>query len=168
MLRGMITVFDAALVKQVGRMPPSFHVPFVWLGRFTSPILWASYLVMFTLIRDATGAVPPETLLILLVLPLATVMKLFIRRQRPPTLYAENMRVRSYSFPSSHAYSAALAGGYVGQSLLGAGLMLGGMVTLLVVLVIGISRIALGAHYPSDVVSGWIMGALALLLVLSL
>ncbi|HET8883957.1 MAG TPA: phosphatase PAP2 family protein, partial [Candidatus Saccharimonadales bacterium] len=108
--------------------------------------------------------------LVLIFLPLSTVVKLFVRRARPQTIYTETMKIKTYSFPSSHAYSAALAGGYMAAM---AYALLpdpwNGIVSLIVIAVIaaiGISRVHVGAHYPSDVTVGWMAGIAVLLVIL--
>lgn len=63
--------------------------------------------------------------------------------------------VHSYSFPSGHA-----AGNLI---LFGAIAMLGRrrtgwIIALFFILVIGISRVWLGVHWPSDVMAGWVEG----------
>ena len=63
--------------------------------------------------------------------------------------------VHSYSFPSGHSAGnmmffgalALLAGGRIAQALAAA-----------MILMIGVSRVWLGVHWPSDVLAGWIEG----------
>lgn len=69
----------------------------------------------------------------------------------------------SFSFVSSHAsnsISAAIIFGYFYKKLIS--------VLTITVLIIGISRPYLGVHYPSDIISGWITGALTAGLILIL
>jgi len=63
----------------------------------------------------------------------------------------------SFGFPSNHAQSAACIWGFMAASLRrrwiwGIGLIL--------IVLIGLSRIYLGVHFLSDVLGGWIIGAL--------
>lgn len=80
------------------------------------------------------------------------------------------MKIKSYSFPSSHTYSATIAGGYLAFlsfALLPMpiGLLAGSLFAILIV-AIGISRIHVGAHYPTDVTAGWMLGAIVLFAVI--
>lgn len=93
----------------------------------------------------------------------STVLKLFYVRPRPD-LVPHGMEVFTASFPSGHAMMSAIAyltlAGLLARVERGRGvkiltLALGVFVTLLV----GISRIYLGVHWPSDVVAGWCVGA---------
>lgn len=59
----------------------------------------------------------------------------------------------SSSFPSGHAASAAAFATAVGQELPALSLPLRVLAGL-----VGFSRISTGAHYPSDVVGGWLLG----------
>jgi len=95
-----------------------------------------------------------------------SILKLFFRRARPLTDYVLHMRFSSFSLPSGHAVGGVVTYGTLGY-LLAAVLALpvvfiGG---LLLALLIGISRVYLGAHYPSDVIAGWILGSVGLLTV---
>jgi undecaprenyl-diphosphatase len=58
------------------------------------------------------------------------------------------------SFPSAHAADTAAAAAVVSW----AAPPVAPLAIALVVLV-GISRVYLGVHYPSDVVAGWVLGA---------
>lgn len=94
---------------------------------------------------------------------LSTVLKLVYQRPRPD-LVPHGMEVFTASFPSGHATMSAIA--YLTLATLVARvdrnrgvkalvLALGVAMTLLV----GISRIYLGVHWPSDVLAGWCIGA---------
>ncbi|RZS90018.1 undecaprenyl-diphosphatase [Motilibacter rhizosphaerae] len=101
-------------------------------------------------------------LTVLLSDPLDTLVKELVRRSRPsfdhPVLV-----LHSWSFPSGHALGSVVGVG----ALLLVGLpavprrarrpliALG----VAVVLLVGFARIALGVHYVSDVVGGWLLGA---------
>jgi undecaprenyl-diphosphatase len=68
------------------------------------------------------------------------------------------------AFPSGHA-SVSLAVGLVVAAVAGGGLRRGGIALALGALV-GLSRIALGVHWVSDVVAGWALGGGCACLVL--
>jgi undecaprenyl-diphosphatase len=97
-------------------------------------------------------------------------VKLVVQRPRPPL---EDARIvqGGFSFPSGHSTLAATVYGTVAYLLI-RGIrqdrwkVLVGSGAVLVVLAIGVSRIYLGVHYPSDVLAGWAAGALWVVLVL--
>jgi undecaprenyl-diphosphatase len=66
------------------------------------------------------------------------------------------------SFPSGHAFTAALGAGVVLLSVLPLlsrrGRAIAWTIAALVPLAVGYSRIALGVHWVSDVVAGWLLG----------
>ena len=72
--------------------------------------------------------------------------------------------VGGWSFPSGAAQGAMLFGGlffYVSKSVRTR------IIALLYIFVIGLSRVYLGVHYPTDVLAGWIIGLLLLLIFIS-
>lgn len=106
-------------------------------------------------------------LIALLLSPVAELSKLITRRHRPETLYAQNMRFKTYSFPSGHSYISALVFGFLAiaaAAWLPFGWLIAAALVALIFLV-GVSRVYLGAHFPSDVVAGWTLGAAAQYLV---
>jgi len=90
------------------------------------------------------------------------VLKLAFHRPRPVAFFG--LSPNSYSFPSGHAFgslcfygvlaaiSAARARGKAAKSCIWIG-------AVLLIGMIGLSRIYLGVHYPSDVIAGYCAGA---------
>jgi undecaprenyl-diphosphatase len=85
----------------------------------------------------------------------ANLLKIVFHTSRPFTtlgivpLYMES----TYSFPSSHAAifaSLALSLYFVHKRF--------GLLFIVIALLIGLSRIVIGVHYPVDVISGWLLG----------
>ena len=87
-------------------------------------------------------------------------LKLIVGRARPdlvPHLAAET----SLSFPSGHSSNAAAVSLAIGWVLVRDGAR-PGLVwppALLFVAMVGVSRIVLGVHWPTDVMAGWCVGA---------
>lgn len=88
-----------------------------------------------------------------------TVFKLLMQRTRPSDLYSG---IEAYSFPSGHATSNMVLYGIlayiIGRKLPGAGRYAVYSTAAVVVFLIGISRIYLAAHWPSDVLAGLLYG----------
>jgi membrane-associated phospholipid phosphatase len=92
------------------------------------------------------------------------VLKLAVERPRPDHALTET---NGFSFPSAH--SATSVAVYATLTLLAARAVSGRLRVLvaiaggLVVVAIGLTRIYLGAHYPTDVLAGWLTGAVVVL-----
>jgi membrane-associated phospholipid phosphatase len=99
-------------------------------------------------------------------------LKMSLHRRRPYGLIIETLGVRSYSFPSGHAFGTVIFYGLLAYLDIKywarpGDIAIAAALTVLIVL-IGISRVYLSAHYPSDVIAGWLLGSLSLLIVVSL
>ena len=93
--------------------------------------------------------------------------KVFMARNRPDLLEPVLIE-RGFSFPSGHSLLSMVAYGVIGVLVIRSPLPLGvrrGVVAVLavVVLLVGLSRVWLGVHYPTDVLAGWTAGAVIVL-----
>lgn len=170
-MRGAIRKLDAFLGEMIGRLPESWHTWLNALSIVASPPAWA----VVALIGAGVASYKSDYFLtvlsagVLIALPLSEFIKMLVRRQRPVSLYVETMRLRSYSFPSSHAYGASLGAGYLlvyaAQFVSGPGLYVLAAVLAGIVVMIALSRVYLKAHFPSDVIAGLGMGVLVVILI---
>jgi len=140
---------------------------FTFLGEPTV-LVGAGFLVAAWLWRRKRLHLALALLLVILVgRGLSEVQKYWIARARP-TLEPHLVVVKTSSFPSGHAASSmifyltlalALTAGTRWQRLAAA-------LAIALSFLIGISRVMLGVHWPSDVVGGWTFGMLWVLLTL--
>lgn len=93
---------------------------------------------------------------------IGTLLKLGIERPRPE-LVSHLMHESSYSFPSGHAMMSAVT--YLTLGALATRALRDRAARIYVLclavattLMVGVSRIYLGVHWPSDVLGGWCMG----------
>lgn len=87
-------------------------------------------------------------------------LKHWFVRQRP-TLFDEITRPETFSFPSGHSTSAVQIWGAIAAVLIALHPRLRPVivpVTLLLIAGIGLSRVYLGVHWPTDVVAGFAAG----------
>jgi undecaprenyl-diphosphatase len=91
------------------------------------------------------------------------VLKYTFQRQRPVPFFGD--APHSYSFPSGHALVSfcfyAVLAGLIADRVRPLFLrILVGVIAAVLVIAIGISRIYLGVHYPSDVIAGYLAAAM--------
>lgn len=99
------------------------------------------------------------------------VLKQLFQRPRPELWAVTGFRPGTFSFPSGHAtvslcYFGVLA--WLSFRLLKPGLVrwLGSALMIFCIVIVGLSRIYFGVHYPTDVIGGYISGAFWLVILL--
>jgi membrane-associated phospholipid phosphatase len=94
--------------------------------------------------------------------------KLVLHQPRPfwvdPVVRAYNAET-SFGIPSGHAVDATVVFGGIAAWI---GKLWAWVVAILLILYIGISRVVIGVHFPTDVLAGWLLGAIILLVYLKL
>jgi undecaprenyl-diphosphatase len=89
---------------------------------------------------------------------LETIGKAAVGRHRPVFEQAVATATGA-SFPSGHALTSFVAFGLLVVLTPRRLRLVAGAVAVIAVGLVGFSRLALGVHYPSDVVGGWLLGA---------
>jgi len=144
----MVRVFDA--ITQIGSpitlgIMAAVGAFLLWrAGRRTMMVAWLAAFVGDVLLNE--------------------VLKRVVHRARPE-FGTRFLHGHSYSFPSGHAMGSMVAYGMLAY-VLAHGAYPGRVprwtlyaIAAAIVLLVGLSRIVLGVHYPSDVLGGWAAGA---------
>lgn len=164
--RDVLRAFDQGVIASVRSEP--LVAPLGWLHAATDlgATRWVAALAVVVGIVEIAAGRPRVGLAAAATIGLASLanssLKLVVGRARPDEL-APLVVEPGYSFPSGHSLSATVAYGVIailiGRSALPAPLRAACIgVLALLVLVVGLSRVYLGAHYPTDVLGGWLTG----------
>jgi undecaprenyl-diphosphatase len=132
------------------------------LGGTTVITLMVAGVTIFLLLRRQWKSAGFVLVAVLGGLAISLLLKEFYDRARPD-IYAHQSHTSTSSFPSGHSANAAVA--YLTMAILLAKLvesakmkayvLAGG---LLIPLLVGLSRIFVGVHWPTDVLAGWLIG----------
>lgn len=97
---------------------------------------------------------------------LSIILKFLFRRERPNI--QQLIEITGFSFPSGHAYMSMIVYGYIiyllGENTKGIIRTIFETLFVLLVVLIGISRIYLGVHYVTDILFGYSLGLLSLII----
>jgi membrane-associated phospholipid phosphatase len=167
-IKQLVVQFDAKILGSVQHWPGWLYAPMAAASLIGNPItLWVvAGMVAFFSWQNAQ-----QPTLIVMGAAVATmgansILKHFIHRPRPDTLYVSNMWFKTSSFPSGHTFGSTVVIGLLGflavQFLSGAEQIIVPVLLATLIVTIGISRVYLGAHYPSDVAAGWLLGSAVL------
>lgn len=97
-------------------------------------------------------------------------LKLIFRRERPIDMLVQE---KGYSFPSGHSFVAVAFYGFLIYLIINSNWnkkvkIVSSLFLTVLILLIGISRIYLGVHYPSDVTAGFIGGTIYLIIFIEI
>ncbi len=166
--------FDETIAAWINQIP-SFLSPVMVAASFVGhPVVVISLAVISAIAAWVKGysLVAYAMLATIVALGGNTILKYIFHRTRPETIYVENMKIQSYSFPSGHAFGATVFYGLLAYlayvHLPSPWNIIIPAVLVAVILLVGISRVYLGAHFPSDVVMAWIVGVISLAIIIKL
>lgn len=169
-MRSFIHQFDRAADQWVGRLPRRVSPLLRTASMLGHPVV--VYIIAAGLLY--TGLAYADQMLQLAACIIAathvtsSLLKLTFGRRRPAAYSPRWWTVKTHSFPSGHAAGSSVAYGtlvlVVSHLQIPFAIILVPLV-LAWVAIIGVSRIYLGAHYASDVVAGWVLGAVGIMLI---
>jgi membrane-associated phospholipid phosphatase len=81
---------------------------------------------------------------------------LFAHPRPPQSLWLSGVSASNYSLPSGHAQTAAVLWGWLALKLRRRWFA---VLAVAIIILVGISRVYLGVHWPGDVLAGWLIGA---------
>lgn len=167
-----VSKFDKIAINLLARLPTGLRPFFRIISHIGHPIPTSCIgggIALWGVVQH-TPALFFSGVSVWVALLISTVLKRTIERSRPLTEYVTAMRIPSFSFPSGHTTGSTISFGllaYLAHALLPHPLNYIAFfpLTALVILV-GLSRVYLGAHYPTDVVGGWALGGAILAIVI--
>jgi len=168
----MISIIDETIynvIIQLFSVPTTLIMTFIsYLGSATTLILLSIVFLVF--LKDKKLALSISINLIL-VYAINVILKVIVARPRPEILRL--VHETSYSFPSGHAMVATGFYGYliyIAYNKISKQSIRNTVIAFLsiLILLIGVSRIYLGVHYATDVIGGFIIGIIYLVLYIKI
>lgn len=160
-----ITSFDQLVTNWVYQLYPKATAFFLWITKFgnTVTVILLFIVISFLLIYGkcyveaiwlASGFISMSGIL-------NPLLKIVISRERPTLEHL--VTETSYSFPSGHALTSMVLYGTIFLLIplffhSKTGQIIMKILLISLILLIGISRIYLGVHFPSDILAGYCLG----------
>lgn len=171
-MKTFVRAFDDKLTRQIKSWSGWMQRPMLAITNSGQPLtvlLFTNVLLVWAY-AHRLDSLAMACLVVLFTVIITTALKVLLRRSRPETDYVARMWFKSYSFPSGHSAAATVGFGFLAYLLYHTvasplGVILAAIVAIYAVLV-GISRIYLGAHYPSDVLGGMLLGGTGLAVIM--
>jgi len=166
MLKDAIIRFDTAVTTYVSHWPAWIQTPMLVITNVGQPIIMAIAAVIAGVWawQHSQHKIAYSMAATLAAMGVNSILKHYIHRTRPDTLYVSNMYFKTSSFPSGHAFSAmvvcALFAYLALKYMPGTWGIVAAIALIVFALLVGVSRVVVGAHYPTDVLAGWLLGAL--------
>jgi len=167
--------FDLAVINFVQGMEMPWLTPimkvFTWIGSgyVVAPITIIAFILLFFIYRYRQQAFLLVTVILGTVI-LNSLLKIYFKRDRPEIYRI--LDATGFSFPSGHtmmAFSLYTIIAYILwrniRTTLNHILLI--LFTTFMIIMISTSRIYLGVHYPSDIVGGFMVSALWLIIVIA-
>ena len=162
-----VRAFDAAVGDPVHALRTPTITTFFYLCTLMANTGTVVFLTVAAVIALAVRRRFAEAVLVAVVVAggqaLGTLFKFAVVRQRPPTSGALIRVPGSYAFPSGHALAAVLLYGVLAFLLARsvrsrATRIVVALAAVALIALVGLSRVYLGVHWPSDVVAAWALG----------
>lgn len=170
-MRQALRQFDRSITTWLYQRPARLIQVYEWITLLGHPavVVFIGVLVVVMSLGLGNHQVAMIFMIGLVALAMGSSLKLVLRRPRPATPYAARMNQHSFSFPSGHTYGVALIYGLGILEALNSFISPWGevfaIILLPVIVLVGLSRVYLGAHYFLDVIGGWILAIPMLLLI---
>lgn len=166
--------FDAYAVAKFAVTFPYLSTFMLVVTNIGSPVgmfLLAFFWILFELAHKNRGRAY-VMLASLISFPVFSALKLIFHRARPVSEYVETVNLQSYSFPSGHAvmsFAVLITFAYLLTLRLSRSWSICVFAIIIsFVFLIGLSRVYLGAHFPTDILGGWLVGGIVVILTRSI
>jgi undecaprenyl-diphosphatase len=169
-MKAMLKRFDTSLISLIQKIPEMYR-PLMNTASFVGqPIVTIGLCLLVIAIGVIRMLYPLQRagLIAISVIIAGQILKIILRRARPKTQFVRMMKLSTFSFPSGHALGATMAFGLLALTANGPFLIVNYMlwaIDFCIIVNVGISRVYLGAHYPTDVLAGWLFGSLGLIAI---
>lgn len=170
-MHNLLYLFDSRVTAWVQAWPSWLYQPMIAITNVGQPltiILFAAGMFVWSVWQGRVKMMTASGIVLVTII-VSTALKLITHRGRPETEYAANMMFQTFSFPSGHAVAATVGFGFLAYiawiSLPQPWNVVLGLAAIIFGLLVCVSRIYLGAHYPSDVVGGILLGLIGLFII---